>query len=64
MGAALLKGWIAQGIGPIVVVEPNPSRRNAQGWRKARRIIAVSPTPSQVPARAFAPASSRSSRKS
>jgi pyrroline-5-carboxylate reductase len=25
MGSALLKGWIANGIGPIAVVEPNPS---------------------------------------
>ena len=27
MGAALLKGWIARGIGPLTVVEPKPSRR-------------------------------------
>ncbi len=25
MGTALLKGWIAEGLGPIVAVEPNPS---------------------------------------
>lgn len=26
MGGALLKGWIAHGVGPLIAVEPNPSR--------------------------------------
>jgi pyrroline-5-carboxylate reductase len=26
MGSALLKGWLAKGLGPIVVIETNPSR--------------------------------------
>ena len=25
MGGALLKGWLAKGLGPVVVVETNPS---------------------------------------
>jgi pyrroline-5-carboxylate reductase len=43
MGSALLKGWVASGIGPIVAVEPNPDAElrafaRRSGIRLARRI--------------------------
>jgi pyrroline-5-carboxylate reductase len=49
MGGALLKGWIARKIGPVIVVEPNPSselRRLAK--KKAVTLVGA---PSQVKAK-------------
>ena len=49
MGSALLKGWLARGIGPIIAVEPKPSpeiRKLAK--KKAISLVAL---PSQVTAK-------------
>ncbi len=44
MGGALLKGWIAQGIGPITVVEPKPSAEiKALAKKKKITLLAALP---------------------
>ena len=48
MGSALLKGWIARGIGPITVVEPKPSAEIKSLAKKKK--IALLPAP---PAKKF-----------
>ncbi len=45
MGGALLKGWIAQGIGPITVVEPKPSPE-LKALAKAKKISLAAVLPS------------------
>jgi pyrroline-5-carboxylate reductase len=41
MGSALLKGWLAGGIGPVIVVEPNPSASlKALAKKKAVTLVA------------------------
>src|SRR5262250_1324018 len=40
MGTALLKGWIANGLTPVVVVEPSPSSELKRIAARARVIIA------------------------
>jgi pyrroline-5-carboxylate reductase len=49
MGSALLKGWLARGIGPIVAVEPRPSPE-IRKLAKKKAIILVA-LPSQVAAK-------------
>jgi pyrroline-5-carboxylate reductase len=49
MGGALLKGWIAKGIGPVTVVEPKPSAA-LKSLAKARKITLVA-APSAVKAK-------------
>jgi pyrroline-5-carboxylate reductase len=39
MGGALLKGWIAKGLTPVIAVEPNPSRDLLRLARRARVLI-------------------------
>ena len=51
MGGALLKGWIAHKLRPIVVVEPKPSA-GLRGLARKKAITLVA-TPSQVPAGNF-----------
>jgi pyrroline-5-carboxylate reductase len=46
MGSALLKGWIAKDIGPVIVVEPKPSTE-LKSFAKAKRITLVA-VPSAV----------------
>ena len=46
MGGALLKGWIAKGIGPVIVVEPKPSAA-LKSLAKAKKITLVA-APSAV----------------
>jgi len=44
MGAALLKGWIARGIGPLTVIEPKPSTElKALAKKKKLTLVAVPP---------------------
>jgi pyrroline-5-carboxylate reductase len=47
MGGALLKGWIAQGVRPLIVVEPKPSAA-IKALAKSKKITLVA-TPSAVP---------------
>ena len=49
MGAALLKGWLRQGIGPVIVIEPKPSAE-IKALAKAKKIVLVA-APSAVTAR-------------
>jgi pyrroline-5-carboxylate reductase len=49
MGGALLTGWLAQGIGPITVVEPQPSPTLKK--MAARRVLTLAAAPSQVTAK-------------
>ncbi len=49
MGGALLKGWLARGVGPITVVEPKPSAGTAQAGARAKKITLVA-APSEVEA--------------
>jgi pyrroline-5-carboxylate reductase len=49
MGSALLKGWIARGIGPITVVEPKPSAE-IKTFAKKKKITLLA----GVPAKKFA----------
>lgn len=46
MGGALLKGWIASGVGPIVVVEPNPSASLKN--LKVRRVPSIGDAPANA----------------
>jgi pyrroline-5-carboxylate reductase len=43
MGAALLKGWIARGIGPLTVVEPKPSAELKALARKKKLTLLAAP---------------------
>jgi pyrroline-5-carboxylate reductase len=52
MGSALLKGWIAKGVGPVIVVEPKPSAA-LKSLAKAKKITLVA-VPSAVTAKKFA----------
>jgi len=52
MGLALLKGWLAQGIGPVTVVEPKPSPEIKKLARK--KAITLVATPSVVSAKKIA----------
>jgi pyrroline-5-carboxylate reductase len=46
MGGALLKGWLARGIGPVVVIEPKPSTElKSLAKKKAITLVAA---PSQI----------------
>jgi pyrroline-5-carboxylate reductase len=49
MGAALLKGWIARGIGPLTVVEPKPSAELKTLAKKKKLALVAAP-----PAKKFA----------
>lgn len=49
MGSALLKGWLRQGIGPVIVIEPKPSAE-IKALAKARKIVLVA-APSAVTAK-------------
>ena len=49
MGSALLKGWLARGIGPIIAVEPKPSPEIRKLARK--KAISLVALPSQVTAK-------------
>jgi pyrroline-5-carboxylate reductase len=49
MGSALLKGWVAKGIGPLIVVEPKPSA-TLKSLAKAKKITLVA-APSAVRAK-------------
>jgi pyrroline-5-carboxylate reductase len=49
MGGALLKGWIARKIGPVIVVEPKPSPELRKLAKK--KIITLVDAPSQVRAK-------------
>jgi len=49
MGSALLKGWLRQGIGPVIVIEPKPSAE-IRALAKARKIVLVA-APSAVTAK-------------
>ena len=49
MGGALLKGWIARKIGPVIVVEPKPSPE-LRKFAKQKKITLVA-APSQVKAK-------------
>ncbi len=49
MGGALLKGWIARKIGPVIVVEPKPSPELRALAKK--KIITLVDAPSQVKAK-------------
>jgi pyrroline-5-carboxylate reductase len=49
MGGALLKGWLKQGIGPVIVVEPKPSAE-LRALAKAKKIALVA-APSDVTAK-------------
>lgn len=52
MGSALLKGWLAGGIGPVTVVEPRPSSTlKALAKKKAVTLVAA---PAQVTAKSIA----------
>jgi pyrroline-5-carboxylate reductase len=52
MGSALLKGWLAGGIGPVIVVEPKPpAALKALARKKAVTLVAA---PSQVTAKRIA----------
>jgi pyrroline-5-carboxylate reductase len=46
MGGALLRGWIARGIGPLVVVEPNPSVSLKK--LKLRRVATIGDAPADA----------------
>ena len=46
MGGALLKGWIARGIGPITVVEPKPSA-DIKSLAKKKKIILLATVPAK-----------------
>jgi pyrroline-5-carboxylate reductase len=52
MGTALLRGWLARGIGPVIVVEPKPSPELKTLARK--KAIALVALPSQVAAKKIA----------
>ena len=52
MGAALLSGWLKQGIGPLIVVEPKPSSAVKNLARQKK--IALVDAPSKVAARRIA----------
>jgi pyrroline-5-carboxylate reductase len=43
MGTALLKGWIARGIGPLTVVEPKPSAQLKALAKKKKLSLAAAP---------------------
>jgi len=49
MGGALLKGWVARKIGPVIVVEPKPSAELSALAKK--KIITLVDAPSQVKAK-------------
>jgi phosphoglucomutase len=49
MGSALLKGWLKQGIKPLIVVEPKPSPEIQKLARK--KAITLVAAPSQVTAK-------------
>ena len=52
MGGALLKGWLAAGSGPVIVIEPHPSAAlKALAKKKAVTLVAA---PSQVTATGIA----------
>ena len=52
MGGALLKGWLAAGSGPVIVIEPHPSAAlKALARKKAITLVAA---PSQVTAKNIA----------
>ena len=46
MGTALLKGWIARGIGPITVVEPKPSPE-IKALAKKKKIALLTSVPAK-----------------
>lgn len=52
MGSALLKGWIAKGIGPVIVVEPKPSAA-LKSLAKSKKIT-LAAAPSAVKAKKLA----------
>jgi pyrroline-5-carboxylate reductase len=52
MGQALLKGWLARGVGPVIVVEPKPSPE-IRKLAKAKKVMLVA-APSQVTAQKIA----------
>ena len=52
MGGALLKGWLARGIGPVTVVEPKPSA-DLKNLARKKQITLVA-APSQVKAKKIA----------
>ena len=52
MGSALLKGWIKRGVGPVIVIEPNPAPvLRALANQRAITLVAA---PSQVTAKKIA----------
>jgi pyrroline-5-carboxylate reductase len=46
MGTALLKGWIARGIGPITVVEPKPSA-DIKALAKKKKVVLLAAVPAK-----------------
>ncbi len=52
MGSALLNGWIAKGVGPVIVVEPKPSAA-LKSLAKAKKMTLVT-TPAAVNAKKLA----------
>jgi pyrroline-5-carboxylate reductase len=49
MGGALLKGWLAEGLGPVIVIEPHPSPAIKRLAR--RKTVTLVDTPAKVAAR-------------
>jgi pyrroline-5-carboxylate reductase len=43
MGGALLKGWLAEGLGPVIVIEPHPSPAVKQLARRKRVTLVGAP---------------------